>query len=84
VVRYPIMAGDELLTVAKVAQLFKLNQQTARGTGSTVGSCPVFESGAECESVGGDMEAFMEPAGPATPGVRPALPSTQAQAFWDT
>ena len=68
--------------MAETTQLFKLNQQTVR-TGSTAGNFLVFAWAVGCESVGRTWKAFMEPAGPATPGVRPARASTQAQAFWD-
>jgi excisionase family DNA binding protein len=76
------MPGDELLTVAKIAELLKLNQQTVRNW--------LDRRELACVRVGRrvrirweDMEKFMEPAGPATPGVRPAQASTQAEAFWD-
>jgi excisionase family DNA binding protein len=71
------MPGDELLTVAEVAQLFKLNQQTVRG------ELPCVRAGRGVRIRWEDMEVFMESAGPATPGVRPARPSTQAQGFED-
>jgi excisionase family DNA binding protein len=82
VVRRPIMPGDQLLTVAEVAQLFKLNQQTVRNWIDR-GELACVRAARRVRVRWGQMGAFMEPAGPATPGVRPARPSTQAQAFWD-
>ena len=76
------MPGDELLTVAEVAQLFKLNQQTVRNWIDR-GELPSVRVGRRVRIRWADVEAFMEPAGPATPGVRPARPSAQAQGFWD-
>jgi excisionase family DNA binding protein len=82
VVRYPIMQGDEMLTVAEVADLFKLNPQTLRNWIDR-GELPCVRVGRRVRIRWRDMEAFMEPAGPATPGAWPARPSTQAQGFWD-
>jgi excisionase family DNA binding protein len=76
------MPDDELLTVAEIATLFKLNQQTVRNWIDRQ-ELPRVRVGRRVRIRWEDVEAFMEPAGPATPGARPARPSTQAQAFWD-
>jgi excisionase family DNA binding protein len=76
------MQGDEMLTVAEVADLFKLNPQTLRNWIDR-GELPCVRVGRRVRIRWEDMEAFMKPAGPAMPGARPARPSTQAQTFWD-
>jgi excisionase family DNA binding protein len=77
-----IMPGDELLTVAEVARLFNLNQQTVRNWVDRR-ELPCIRVGRRVLIRWQDVERFMEPAGPVMPGVRPARPSTQGPAFWD-
>jgi excisionase family DNA binding protein len=74
VVRYPIMPSDQLLTVAEVAQLYKLNQQTVRNWIDR-GELSCVRVGRRVRIRWEDMEAFMEPAGPAPPAC--AQPSRQ-------
>ena len=68
--------------MTEITQLFKLNQQTVRNWIDR-GELPCVRVGRGVRIRWGDREAFMEPAGPATPGVRPSRPSMQAQTFWD-
>ena len=70
VVRCPIMPGDELLTVAEIAQLFKLNQQTVRNWIDR-GELPCVRAGRRVRIRWDDMETFMEPAGPRSPAWAP-------------
>ena len=73
---------ESFLTVAEVAEMLKLNQQTVRNW-IDQGSLPALRVGRRVRVRWGDVEAMMKPAGPAIPDGGSARPSADAQAFWD-
>jgi excisionase family DNA binding protein len=72
------MPSDELLTVAEIAELFKINQQTVRNWIDR-GELPCVRVGRRVRIRWEDIEKFMEPAGPAMPGVRPLDPQRRGK-----
>jgi excisionase family DNA binding protein len=64
------MPGDELVTVAEVAQLFKLNQQTVRNWIDR-GELACVRVGRRVRIRWEDMEVFMNPLGRRPPAWAP-------------
>lgn len=76
------MSPDDLLTVAQVTEMLKLNQQTIRNwIGSH--SLPAIRVGRRVRVRWGDLEAMMKPAGPALPETGLLRPSAEARGFWE-
>ena len=73
--------GEEFLTVAEVAELLKLNQQTVRNW-IDQGSLPALRVGRRVRIKRSDLERVLEDG--ATRGARPAEPSAgpSADDFW--
>jgi len=70
------------VTVAEIAQILKLNQQTVRNWIQD-GVLPATRVGRRVRVRWRDVEAMLKPAGPAIPGRGLSTPSPDAQAFWD-
>lgn len=74
-------AGEELLTVAEIAERLRLNQQTIRNWIER-GALPAIRIGRRVRVKRIDFEALLaRPAGPAGPP-DPALQSYSAEQFW--
>lgn len=76
------MSPEDVVTVAQIAEILKLNQQTVRNW-IVEGSLPAIRVGRRVRVRWGDVEAMMKPAGPAVPGGGSSQSSADAQAFWD-
>ena len=70
-----------MVTVADIARILKLNQQTVRNWIDT-GALPALRMGRRVRVRWGDLEAIMKPAGPAVPGGTSSAPSVDAQGCW--
>ena len=75
------MSPEDVVTVADIARILKLNSQTVRNW-IAGGSLPAMHVGRRVRVRWGDVEAMMKPAGPAIPGDGPSGPSKAAR-FWD-
>ena len=71
--------GDEFLTVAEIAQILKLNQQTVRNWIDQE-TLPALRVGRRVRVRRADFDAFVE-GGRTAPA--PASGSSPAQAFWE-
>ena len=76
------MSPEDVVTVAEITQILKLNQQTVRNW-IDQGVLPVIRVGRRVRVRWGDVEAMMKPAGPVVPGASASGPSPDAQGFWD-
>ena len=76
------MKADDLVSVADIAEVLKLNQQTVRNW-IDQGRLRAIRVGRRVRVRWGDVEAMMTPAGPASPGGGTSTPSADGQAFWD-
>ena len=76
------MNPEDIVTVARIAEILRLNQQTVRNW-IDQGSLPAIRVGRRVRVRWGDVEAMMKPAGPAIPGGGSSGPSADAQGFWD-
>ena len=77
--------SDDIVTVAEIAEVLKLNQQTVRNW-IVEGSLPALRVGRRVRVRWADVEAMMKPAGPAVPrgdGRGTSRVSSAAQSFWD-
>lgn len=76
------MSSDDLVTVAEIAEILKLNQQTVRNW-MDLGSLPAIRVGRRVRVRWRDVEAMMRPTGqPAADRSRDRV-SPEAQAFWE-
>ncbi len=77
------MLDDQFLTVAEVAELLKLNQQTVRNW-IDAGYLKAFHVGRRVRIVRSDLEQLLEKSRiqPTSAGSAPAAPRA-GQAFWD-
>jgi excisionase family DNA binding protein len=76
------MSPEDVVTVAEIAEILKLNQQTVRNW-IVDGSLPAIHVGRRVRVRWGGVEAMTKPAGPAIPGGGSSGPSADAQGFWD-
>ena len=76
------MNSEDVVTVAEIAEILKLNQQTVRNW-IDQGSLRAIRVGRRVRVRWGDVEAMMKPAGPASPGGGSSAASHVAQAFWN-
>jgi excisionase family DNA binding protein len=76
------MNPEDVMTVAEIAAILKLNQQSVRNW-IDQGALPAIRVGRRVRIRWGGVEAMMKPAGPATPGAGLSRPSADAQAFWE-
>jgi excisionase family DNA binding protein len=76
-----ISSEEEFLTVAEVATILKLNQQTVRNW-IDAGGLPALHVGRRVRIRRSDFEHFLEQ-GQTRPAHEPADKQTQAQAFWE-
>ena len=76
------MNPEDVVTVADIARILKLNSQTVRNWIAD-GSLPAMHVGRRVRVRWGDVEAMMKPAGPAMPGAGLSGDSEAARAFWD-
>ena len=77
--------SDDIVTVAEIAEVLKLNQQTVRNW-IVEGSLPAIRVGRRVRVRWADVEAMMKPAGPAVArgdGRGTSMVSSAAQSFWD-
>jgi excisionase family DNA binding protein len=76
------MNPEDIVTVARIAEILRLNQQTVRNW-IDQGSLPAIRVGRRVRVRWSDVEAMMKPAGPAIPGGGSSRLSADGQAFWD-
>jgi len=72
-------SGEDFLTVAEIAAILKLNQQTVRNWIER-GLLPALRIGRRVRVRRGDFERFLDQGRTTRP---PASKSSAAQAFWD-
>ena len=80
-----IARSDDIVTVAEIAEILRLNQQTVRNWIDD-GLLPAIRVGRRVRIRWADVEAMMKPAGPAIPGGAggdTSRVSSAAQSFWD-
>jgi excisionase family DNA binding protein len=75
------MSPDDIVTVAQIAEILKLNRQTVRNW-IDAGALPATHIGRSVRVRWGDVEAMMKPAGPELARADKAAPSAAATAFW--